>query len=47
MCNARKIRTNTISSLTSSEKASWLLHPQKRRKSSAEGREDLIPLSAS
>lgn len=44
MCNVRKIRTNPISSLTSSEKPPWLLDPQKRGKSSAEGREDLIPL---
>lgn len=44
MCNARKIRANIVSSLTSSEKTPWLLDPQKRGKSSTEGREDLIPL---
>lgn len=40
----RKMRTNIISSLTNSEKTPWLLDSQKRGKSSAEGREDLIPL---
>lgn len=45
MCNARKIRANIVSSLTSSEKTPWLLDPQKKGgKSSTEGREDLIPL---